>query len=239
MKHNHHILHYLSFVQISFDNEYVIVVNSYCVLKLTSMNENIDSVNIENSVSPNRETPTSKKGGFWEFARFISIVVIIVVVVRGFIAQPFIVSGASMVPTFHDADYLIVDEISYRFSEPSRGDVLIFHPPINNATYFIKRIIGVPGDTVTINNGKVTITNTEHPEGMQLTEPYISNDTTTAHYSVKVTEGNYFVMGDNRPASYDSRGWGLLPKKNITGRAFLRLFPLSRIGIFPGEHTNY
>ncbi len=203
------------------------------------MNENIDSVNMGTDTgASNAPVAPKKRSGFFEFARFIITVVVIVVVVRVFIAQPFIVSGSSMVPTFKNADYLIVDELSYRFKEPERGDVLIFHPPIDKGVFFIKRIIGVPGDTVLINNGVITITNKEHPNGIVLTEPYISKDTTTAHYNVTVTEGNYFVMGDNRPASYDSRGWGLLPKENITGRAFLRLFPLSEIGIFPGEHES-
>ncbi len=202
------------------------------------MDKNVDSIIPETPGTRNDHKNDAKKSGFMEFARFISTVVVIVVVVRVFIAQPFIVSGASMVPTFHDSDYLIVDQLSYRFIEPARGDVLIFKPPQNKSVYFIKRIIGIPGDTININNGVVTLSNKEHPEGVVLNEPYISKDTTSGHYNISVTEGNYFVMGDNRPASYDSRGWGLLPKKNITGRAFLRLFPVTKMSVFPGEFSN-
>ncbi len=180
------------------------------------------------------------KQGFWanagEFVRFAGIVIIIVFCVRYFIAQPFIVSGTSMVPTFQNSNYLIIDELSYRFQEPHRGDVVVFHPPIDMKTYYIKRIIGIPGDTVNVKNGIVTITNTEHPDGIVLEEPYLNKDTQAENITLKVTPGNYFVMGDNRAVSFDSRRWGLLPKENITGRAFLRLLPLNEIDLFPGEH---
>jgi signal peptidase I len=183
------------------------------------------------------------KQGFWasllDFARFAGIVLIVVVGIRYFIAQPFIVSGTSMVPTFENSNYLIVDELSYRFESPHRGDVIIFHPPIDMKTYYIKRIIGIPGDTVRVRDGVISITNKEHPDGFVLNEPYVNKDVLTENVTTEVTAGNYFVMGDNRSVSYDSRRWGLLPAQNITGRAFLRLFPLSEINIFPGEHTTY
>ena len=182
-------------------------------------------------------TPTKKQTylqGLGDFTRFAAIVIVCVVVIRYFIAQPFIVSGASMVPNFASSDYLIVDEISYRFHPPERGDVIIFHPPIDLATYYIKRVIGMPGDTVDIHNGVVTITNAQYPKGVILSEKYITKDTLTENDVVTVPAGEYFVMGDNRPESYDSRGWGLLPAKNITGRALLRLFPISRLALNPG-----
>lgn len=190
--------------------------------------------------SVQKNTPTQKSfwGSLAEFARFAAIVIIIVIGVRFFIAQPFIVSGTSMVPTFENSNYLIVDELSYRFKEPHRGDVIIFHPPLDMQTYYIKRIIGVPGDTISVQNGIVTLTNKDNPKGIILSEPYINKDTVTENISTTVTPGNYFVMGDNRSVSFDSRRWGLLPKKNITGRAFLRLFPISEISVFPGEY-NY
>jgi signal peptidase I len=183
--------------------------------------------------------PAQTSGSFKEFAKFVIIVIVIVVAVRMFIAQPFIVQGTSMVPTFQNSNYLIIDELSYRFESPKRGDVLIFHPPKDPKVYYIKRIIGVPGDTVIISHGIVTITNKDHPDGLTLDEPYISPDNPNDTFSKLVTDGNYFMMGDNRQGSYDSRGWGLLPRQNITGRAFLRLFPLSEFSLFPGEHNNY
>ena len=174
--------------------------------------------------------------GLGDFTKFAGFVLITVIIIRFFIAQPFIVSGASMAPNFASNDYLIVDELSYRFHPPHRGDVVIFHPPIDPSSYYIKRIIGIPGDHVEVKNGVVTITNTEYPKGIVLNEPYITPDTLSEDKTTDVPDGKYFVMGDNRPESYDSRAWGLLPKSNITGRALLRLFPLNEINVLPSEH---
>ena len=194
----------------------------------------------ENVISQTNIAPPAPKPNFWQglgdFTKFAAVVIIFVIGIRFYIAQPFIVSGASMVPNFASSDYLIVDEISYRFHEPQRGDVIIFHPPVDMRTYYIKRIIGMPGDNVSVNNGVVTITNTQHPKGIVLDEKYISKDTLTENKNVTVSQGQYFVMGDNRPESYDSRGWGLLPKENITGRALLRLFPVEKFSVLPGEN---
>lgn len=188
-------------------------------------------------------TPVAPKKSHWdgavEFGKFIFFVLAVVVVVRVFIAQPFVVSGTSMVPTFADKNYLIIDELTYRFREPVMGEVIVFHPPVDSDTYYIKRVIGIPGDTVTIKNGKVTVTNAAHPDGLALNEDYITTDTPDDNYTVTVPEDKYFVMGDNRPASFDSRRWGLLPKKNIIGRVFLRLFPVNQIDFLPGAHTKY
>lgn len=176
-----------------------------------------------------------KKGdSFWDLIKFALVALIIVLPIRVFIAQPFIVSGASMVPTFEDKDYLIVDELSYHLSQPSRGDVIIFHPPKDPSIYYIKRIIGLPNETVILSGSSVTIKNSEHPDGFDLSEPYITNKSSD---TVTKTLGadEYFVMGDNRPASYDSRGWGILPRDHIIGRAFLRLYPFNHVSIFPGE----
>ena len=181
----------------------------------------------------------SVKSGIWEFLRFAVVVIAVVLVVRIFIAQPFVVSGTSMVPTFQNSNYLIIDELSYDFHAPHRGDVIVFHPPIKGeeSTYFIKRVIGLPGDTISIVNSVVTITNAQHPNGETLTEPYITPDASNDNFTITVPAGQYFVMGDNRPASYDSRRWGLLPAKNITGRVVLRLFPFNEMGVTPGKVT--
>ncbi len=180
-------------------------------------------------------------GGFWSFlwevAQFAFLAVIIVVPIRVFIAQPYIVSGASMSPTFESGDYIIVDQLSYRFENPERGDVIIFRYPVDPSKFFIKRIIGLPRETIDIQKGIVTIKNEEYPEGARIEEPYNKppfNDTITK----TLNDGEYFVMGDNRHQSLDSRSWGALPLKLIAGRAFLRLFPVTDISYLPG-FTSY
>lgn len=173
-----------------------------------------------------------------EIVRFALIALIIVVPVRMFIAQPFIVSGASMEETFHGGEYLIVDQLSYYFEEPKRGEVIIFRYPRDPSKFFIKRIIGVPGDTLTINGNVVTIINDENPEGVTLQEPYITTMQPNAHITETLGDLEYFVMGDNRDASSDSRMWGVLTRDKIVGRAFLRLFPVNEVGVFPGSYKN-
>ena len=171
----------------------------------------------------------------WELVRFALIAIIIVIPIRLFIAQPFVVSGSSMVPTFENGNYLIIDEISYRLGDPKRDDVVVFKYPGDTSKYFIKRIIGLPGETVDIKGNTVTVTNKENPNGFVLEQPFVENiaDSTT-HFELKDNE--YFVLGDNRPASSDSRYWGAVPRNLLIGRAFLRLLPLSNINIFPGSY---
>ncbi len=186
-----------------------------------------------------KQVHVQEEESIWDLIRFALVVLVIALGVRFFIAQPFVVSGSSMVPTFQDKNYLIVDELTYHFTTPARGDVVVFHPPGQpKGVYYIKRVIGLPGETISVQNGVVTITNSEHPNGWVLTEPYISAET-TMNVTKEIGADEYFVMGDNRPFSSDSRTWGVLPKANITGRAFLRLFPLKTLNALPGEYHAY
>ena len=162
------------------------------------------------------------------------LIVVVVIPIRVFIISPFVVDGESMHPTFENLDYLIVDEAVYDFKSPARGDVVVFRYPLNPSVFYIKRIIGLPGETVSINRGVVTIT-TVNGQEMTLNEPYIVNEDATYTKDVSLSAGEYFVMGDNRPNSSDSRVWGVLPKKNIIGRVDLRLLPITRSGFFPGS----
>lgn len=165
------------------------------------------------------------------------LIVIVVIPIRLFVVSPFVVDGESMHPTFENLDYLIVDELIYDFAAPARGDVIVFRYPGNPSVFYIKRIIGLPGETVSINRGVVTITTTSGVKET-LSEPYIVNEDATYTKDVTLGSGEYFVMGDNRPNSSDSRVWGTLPKKNIIGRVDLRLLPVSQSGFFPGA-TSY
>ncbi|PJE73987.1 MAG: signal peptidase I [Candidatus Taylorbacteria bacterium CG10_big_fil_rev_8_21_14_0_10_41_48] len=183
-------------------------------------------------VPPTITTP--KKSVVRETLGYIITALIIVVPIRAFIAQPFVVNGASMDTTFKDGEYLIVDEISYRFEKPERGDVIVFRYPLDPKKYFIKRIIGLPSETVKVSGETITITNTEKPEGFVISEPY-THSQTIGNISTTLRNGEYFVMGDNRVVSLDSRSWGALPEKDIIGKPFVRLLPLSRIDLFPGE----
>ena len=172
-----------------------------------------------------------------DLLKFALIAILIVLPIRFFVAQPFIVSGSSMFHTFVNNQYLIVDELSYHFHTPARNDVIIFHYPKNTSLYFIKRIIGLPNETIIISHGVVTIKNATHPDGFILAEPYINEPFAGGDGTYTTGPDEYFVMGDNRNYSSDSRVWGNVPANLIVGRAYLRLFPLSTISILPGHVT--
>ena len=174
---------------------------------------------------------------FWELVRFAFIALAIVIPVRVFVAEPFVVSGSSMVPTFEDGNYLIIDKISYRLSDPKRNNVIVFRYPNDQTKFFIKRIIGLPNETVDIKNDEITIINQEHKDGFRLDQPFVKNITSNnIHYELKSDE--YFVMGDNRPASSDSRYWGAVKRKLIIGKALLRLLPINNMNILPGDYKQ-
>ena len=165
-----------------------------------------------------------------ETAKIIIISLAIIVPIRYYLVQPFFVKGASMEQNFHDGDYLLIDEISYRLGTPSRGDVIVFRYPENPSQFFIKRIIGLPGETVEIKSNNVTIFNNDFPKGLTLEEDYLSaSQRTDGNATVQLKDNEFYVLGDNRLQSSDSRRWGVLDKKFITGRAFLRLWPLTSI----------
>ncbi len=182
----------------------------------------------------NMHMPEEKRENFFtELLKFACIALAIVLPVRLFIAQPFIVSGASMVPTFESGEYLIIDELSYRLSEPMRGDVVIFRYPKDTTEFFIKRIIGLPGEVVTITQGIITVEKTDGTV-QTLTDQYVTHAGNGGNQHYIVPSESYFVLGDNRPESSDSRTWGFVPRKNIVGKTFVRLLPLQSIELFPG-----
>jgi signal peptidase I len=171
-----------------------------------------------------------------ETGKTILLSLIAVYLIRSFIVQPFYVRGASMEPNFEDGEYLIVNEIGYScvpyvnycFGQPQRGDVVVFRYPLDPSEYFIKRVIGLPGDIVEIQNGHVVV------NGKELGEAYIPSGVFTyGNAKITLAKGEYYVLGDNRLASSDSRRWGILPARNIIGRVWFRGWPVSRIGIIP------
>lgn len=169
----------------------------------------------------------------WEIIEVAIIAIAAVLIIRYFLVQPFLVSGASMEPNFHSGDYLLIDEVSYRFREPQRGEVVVFHYPNNKNIYYIKRIIGLPGEEVEIKNGKIKIYNSENSKGFILDENYLFNNLGDSKIEKTLIGGEkYYVLGDNRNFSFDSRSWGPLKKSEIVGLVRLRLWPLNQVMAF-------
>ncbi len=162
----------------------------------------------------------------YEVLETVALAVIIWLVVN-FATARFIVEGSSMEPNFHTGQMLIVSRLAYKFGPPQRGDVIVFQYPGNLTDDYIKRIIGVPGDTIAIEAGKVLV------NGVQLTEPYISTDGGLGQFKGHwtVPADSYFVMGDNRSHSSDSRSWGMLPAADIIGKAWISYWPPPDWGI--------
>lgn len=170
----------------------------------------------------------------WDIIKVAVIALVLAGLVRYFLVQPFFVEGASMKPNFESGEYLLIDEISYYFKTIERGEVVVFHYPLDTSKYYIKRIIGLPKETVEIKNSQITIYNDEYPKGLALDENYLAkNLITDGQVKEKLGQDEYFVLGDNRSVSYDSRRWGVLPKNDIVGRVWLRAWPLNRAEIFP------
>lgn len=178
----------------------------------------------------------------WEIVKIVVITLAIVLPIRYFLIQPFFVKGASMEPNFEDRQYLIIDEISYRYRPAERGEVIVFRFPLDTREFYIKRVIGLPGESVEVIDGRVKIYNAAHPLGFVLDESdYLSSDVSTFGDGKKTQLGTdeYFVMGDNRSASYDSRRWGPVSKSNIIGRAWLRAWPLQNLSVFGMPQYSY
>jgi signal peptidase I len=197
--------------------------------------------------SKDKFTREDQKNIAWQIAKTIGGLLLALVIIRFYIFQPFTITGSSMEPSFYDEEYIIVDELSYSFGSPKRGDVVVFrHPePACNehietsyihrvfiqgpCSNYIKRVIGVPGDTLSIKDGKISVSNEEWPNGKLLTESYVlgSNIPTLGNQTVNLGEDEYYVLGDNRGpnASSDSREWGALPESHIVGKAFVILLP--------------
>jgi signal peptidase I len=198
----------------------------------------MDNLEPQPTPAPQRRLRQETLVFIWETLKVVIISLAIIIPIRYFLVQPFFVTGASMEATFDDGDYILIDEISYRFSQPQRGDVIIFRYPLEQSQFFIKRIIGLPEETVEIKNDRVIIHNKQHPEGFTLNESYLApGQQTTGNLRIKLDPNEYFVLGDNRLQSSDSRRWGPLNRSLITGRVFFRAWPVNKFGELP--ETNY
>ncbi len=187
------------------------------------------------------------KTTFWEIVMELAIfgvmIFVIFFVIRPYVAEPYLVDGRSMDPTFATSDYLIVNKISYELGSPDRNTVVVFRYPNDPTKSFIKRIIGLPGETVKMKDNVVTIINQENPNGLNIDQSYVVHKCTDTSKCVNtfektLTNEEYFVMGDNRAESFDSRSWGPLNKKYISGEPFVRLWPINSIGYLPGSDSK-
>ncbi len=168
---------------------------------------------------------------FWETIKVVIIALLIVIPIRYFLFQPFVVSGDSMEPNYSHGNYLIVESVSYRIREPQRGEVIVFYYPEDPSFRHIKRIIGLPEETVTINGNRIEIISPDGESFFINEENYLNSSTKSDKEEFFLKKDEYFVMGDNRSASFDSRRWGSLPKENIIGKTTIRVFPLSEFEI--------
>lgn len=164
----------------------------------------------------------------------------IIIPIRTLIVQPFFVKGQSMTPTFYNGEYLIIDEISYRFNEPKRGEVIVFKNPQNTDQFYIKRIVGLPGEKVKSEDGQIKIENEKHPEGFILNEErYLNDSQTPGQFEHILGPNEYFVLGDNRNSSFDSRRFGAVERNKITGKVWLRAWPFKRARAFSHPEYSY
>jgi len=177
-------------------------------------------------------------GFIFEIIQVVVISLAIIIPIRYFLIQPFYVKGASMEPNFYDHEYLIIDEISYRFAEPERGDIVVFRYPNDPKQYFIKRIVGLPNETIEVRNGEVVVYNEASPDGIIMEEEYLEQDQTLGSKKVKLRSDEYFVLGDNRNSSLDSRTFGPVNHDYIVGRVWLRGWPITKIKMFQSPEYN-
>ena len=179
-------------------------------------------------------TSPQEENFFIEIIKFALLAAVIVIPFRIFVAEPYIVQGESMSPTFETGHYLIINKFSHRVSDLDRGSVVVFRYPNDPSRFFVKRIIGLPGETVRIRDRSVYVQPTGTEDFIKLEEDYLKN-TIQNNLEKDLGPEEYFVAGDNRGNSHDSRAWGPLDKSFIKGEAMLRLYPLSQIGIEPGK----
>ncbi len=177
---------------------------------------------------------------FVEIFEVAAIAVITVLLVRSYLVQPFLVNGASMEPNFSNNNYLLVDELTYRLREPKRGEVIVFKYPGDESTFYIKRVIGLPGERIEVKDGIIKVYDEVNLNGLTIKENYLpSGLSTRGDSSVTLKDDEYYVMGDNRAYSFDSRSWGPLNKKELIGLVRLRLWPITKVSAFEApEYSN-
>ncbi|MCX6780922.1 MAG: signal peptidase I [Candidatus Magasanikbacteria bacterium] len=199
----------------------------------------MDDFAADSLLAPDEAGKQPIKTFFLELFKVLILGAFAVITIRYFIFKPFVVKGTSMEPNFHEKEYLIIDELTYHFQMPKRGDIVVIkNQGLEEQDYYIKRVIGLPGERVVILNGRVKIYNPEHPDGEYIDESLYLSPTVLTFGDIDVTldKDHYYVLGDNRPASLDSRRIGPIPAGDVVGRAFLRGWPINRVGLLAQQY---
>lgn len=200
------------------------------------------AISMEEEIKKTKTLKVAASAGLFllEIIKLAILAGLMILFIRHFLFKPFYVNGASMEPNFEDKDYLIIDELSYRFREPRRGEVVVFRYPDDEKEYFIKRIIGLPGERVKVSEGRVTIYNLEYPEGMVIQEDYLPDGLLTqGNRTIYLGDDEYFVLGDNRNNSYDSRKFGAIDKDVIVGRTVFLGWPIDRLQVIKSPEFDF
>lgn len=193
--------------------------------------------------APGTKPKKKKRSRSLELVETIIVAFLLAIMIRATLAEARFIPSGSMIPSLLVGDRLIVEKLSYYFSSPQRGDIVVFYPPdpyapvpgngerfmrwlgFTREAAYIKRVVGLPGETVAVQDGKVLI------NGQPLSEPYIKAPPAQDSDPVTIPPNHFFMMGDNRNNSRDSRVWGTLPRENVIGKTFLRFWPLTRAGM--------
>ena len=173
-----------------------------------------------------------------EIVKFLLLIMVTVVPFRILVAEPYVVSGISMSPTLETGHYLIINKFKHEFTGLERGDLVVFTPPHDKGKTYIKRVVGLPGETIKIEDTQVFIKTKDSEEFVKISEPYIKNPPRVDDETI-IGEKQYYVMGDNRDNSSDSRSWGVMDHSAIKGEPIMRLLPFKKISFMPGHYDGY
>lgn len=225
-----------NFISDSISNPYSLLLSIIILFFLISLFLAIFSKNVKRKLISWKILEKEESPG--KLLLLILTILIIIKSIQAFVIQPFFVDGGSMLPTLQTGELLLIDRLGYDINNLKCGDVIVFRHVKNdqyNGEFFIKRLIGVPGDRVVVQTGITTIYNKENPHGEVLDESFIKYPDIMKNIDITLGEDEYLAFGDNRAESYDSRSWGIIYKKDIAGKAVLRLYPFNEIQTDPGQ----
>ncbi len=225
-----------NFINDSIDNPYSLLLTLIVFIFILSLFIAIFSKKLRRNLIKWKILEKNESPG--KLLLLILSILIIIKLIQSFIIQPFLVDGGSMLPNLQSGELLLIDKLTFDVNNLKRGDIIVFRHVKNDqydGRFFIKRLIGLPGDTVTVENGVTTIYNKENPDGMILDESFIKHKDNIKNLNITLNNNEYVAFGDNRAESYDSRSWGVINKKDISGKAVFRIYPFNEITTDPGR----